>query len=171
MVAARVERGSTVVDLCCGDCALERLLVGKECSYIGLDSSKEFVRAGRRRGVNVLHWEGPLSDFPEGDVICIQSSLYQFMPDEKLLVERMIAKARLRVVISEPIRNLSDSGNPVFRMLARWLTSANMKSPVSRHTMESIRSLAAALPGNIELSLPIDREALLVITKPAQPQQ
>src|SRR5215211_933168 len=49
MVADRIEPGSHVLDLCCGDAAIARLLLAKRCRYVGLELNERFVADGRRR--------------------------------------------------------------------------------------------------------------------------
>lgn len=169
MVAELIEPGSSVVDLCCGDCAIEPMLAAKDCRYVGLDSSESFVKAGKKRGLNVSLWNGPSADFPSADVICMQSSLYQFMPDEKKLVERMISKSGRMVIITEPVKNLADSRNPIIRKVARWVTPTSTVQPQKRHTLASIQALVRDLPGSPQLTLPIEREAMIVINKPPAP--
>lgn len=165
MVADEIDAGSSVVDLCCGDCVLERLLSEKECTYTGMDRSEAFIRAGRARSINVLFWDGPLMDFPEADVICIQSSLYQFMPNEKALLEKMISKARRKVIIAEPVINLAQSRYRAVRMLARLIEGTRSSGSAGRLTIESLEALASGLPGHVVLKRPVEREALIVVTR------
>jgi Methyltransferase domain len=47
-----LEQGDTLLDLACGDAAAAEHLPGVR--YVGLDSSSEMVKAGQRRGRNVL---------------------------------------------------------------------------------------------------------------------
>ncbi len=42
----------------------------------------------------------------------MQASLYHFLPDAHEIVERMLAAAGRRVIVSEPVRNLASSQNP-----------------------------------------------------------
>ena len=56
---------------------------------------------------------------PEADVVIMQASLYHFLPGADAIVERMLAAARERVIIAEPIRNLSTSRLPLVARLGR----------------------------------------------------
>src|SRR6266542_5817402 len=88
VVAEVIEPGSSVIDLCCGDAAIAPLLLERNCRYLGLELNPRFVQSGRRRGLDVRAWDGRSQEIPEhADVVCILSSLYQFIPGERLLVE------------------------------------------------------------------------------------
>ena len=49
----------------------------------------------------------------------MQASLYHFLPGADTIVDRMLAAARERVIIAEPIRNLSSSGLPLVALIGR----------------------------------------------------
>src|SRR5215207_1497686 len=83
VVAEAVDSGSSVLDLCCGDAALAPLLLDKGCRYVGLELNDRFIQAARRRGLDVRAWDGTSLEIPsDADVVCILSSLYQFIPRE-----------------------------------------------------------------------------------------
>jgi hypothetical protein len=62
-----VEQGDTVLDLACGDAAAAEHLPGVR--YLGLDSSKEMVKAALRRGRNVVL--GDLNDYEPSEPVAI----------------------------------------------------------------------------------------------------
>lgn len=118
-IADLIPAGSSVLDLCCGPGILHsRYLRGKAVAYTGLDINPRFVARVRRHGGQGLVWDlhadRPL---PSADSVVMQASLYQFLPDPAPVVRRMLQAAQERVIIAEPIRNLSDSR---FRMLAAF---------------------------------------------------
>ena len=65
----------------------------------------ERERMGRRpvEDLRAVHHE------IRADVAIIQASLYHFLPAADTIVQRMLTAARQRVIIAEPIRNLSSS--------------------------------------------------------------
>jgi SAM-dependent methyltransferase len=71
-----LERGDTVLDLACGDAAAAEHL--PEMSYVGLDASMEMVKAGRRRGRNVVF--GDFNDYeppePVAATTCFRAIYY-----------------------------------------------------------------------------------------------
>jgi len=120
-VAEHVPRGASVLELCCGPGTLYlahlRHHVG---SYVGLDVNAGFVERLRRRGVDArLEDLGDGRPLPRADVVLIQASLYHFLPDADRLVDRMVAAARERVIVSEPVRNLATSSIPGIGLLSR----------------------------------------------------
>jgi Methionine biosynthesis protein MetW len=136
-VAGLIQRGWSVVELCCGPGVLfDRYLRGMGVSYTGIDVNPSFVARVNRRGgrglVRDLHEDRPL---PEADAVVMQASLYQFLPDDAShVVRRMLASARRRVVIAEPIRNLSDARVPVLSALARRQTDPGLGARPLRFT-------------------------------------
>src|SRR5947208_245210 len=110
-IADLVPAGSSVLDLCCGPGFLhDPHLRGKGVVYTGLDINRRFVARLRRRGATALVWD--LNDgreLPTADFVVIQASLYQFLPEPRPLLRRMLRAAREAVVVAEPIRNLSTS--------------------------------------------------------------
>ncbi|GAC1577857.1 MAG: hypothetical protein NVS3B18_11620 [Candidatus Dormibacteria bacterium] len=110
-VADQVPSGSSVLELCPGPGALyRRHLRGRVSAYTGVEVNPGFADHLRRLGATVVQRDlsvpGPL---PEADVVIIQASLYHFLPAADMLIERMLTAARRRVIVAEPIRNLSSS--------------------------------------------------------------
>ena len=64
----------------------------------------------------------------------MQASLYHFLPDAEAIVERMIAAARDRVIVSEPIRNLASSELRVIGALGRRAANAGVGDHGQRFT-------------------------------------
>jgi SAM-dependent methyltransferase len=120
VVAQRIPANASVLELCCGPGTLyKRYLRGHVGSYTGLDLNEGFVARLRREGVDArrldLAQDGvPL---PRADVVLIQASLYHFLPDPTALLERMLAAARDRVIVAEPVRNLASSQIPLIRSI------------------------------------------------------
>lgn len=122
VVAEQVPEGASVLELCCGPGTLyERYLRHRAGSYIGLDINARFVGELRRRGVearvvDLARQRGPL---PGAEVVLMQASLYHFLPGASQIVERMLGAAQDRVIVSEPVRNLASSQNPLLGALGR----------------------------------------------------
>jgi hypothetical protein len=131
-IAAEIPDGSRVVDVCMGDAALYlRCLKSKSISYIGLDRSLAMVRWARKRGIDARQFDITRAQPPNCDVAVIQASLYQFLPDAKPVVEKLLDAAREKVIVSEPVVNLSTSGNPWISALSRRLTNPDPSRPSS----------------------------------------
>lgn len=162
-IAAEIPEGASVLELCCGPGTLyRRHLRGRIGGYIGLDVNERFVAALRRRGVDarvtdLTRLQQPL---PAADVAVMQASLYHFLPDAGPILERMLAAARRRVIVSEPVRNLASSPNPVIAMLGRRAADPGAGEATRRFTDETLEELmgryrerlleAFAIPGGRE---------------------
>ena len=120
-VADQVPPGRSVLELCPGPGALyERHLHDRVSVYTGADVNPGFVARLRRLGAEAIELDltGP-EPLPVADVVIMQASLYHFLPGAEIVLERMLAAARERVIIAEPIRNLSSSRVPSLAALGR----------------------------------------------------
>jgi hypothetical protein len=111
VIADQVRPGATVLELCPGPGALyEHRLRGRVGSYTAIDVNHRFVRRLRRLGADARQLDlGGDTELPEADIVIMQASLYHFIPEAAAIIERMLAAARERVIIAEPIRNLTHS--------------------------------------------------------------
>lgn len=122
-MAAQIPPGSSVMDICAGDAYLyTKYLKGKGNEYLAIDNSPFFIRSSQKRKIvcrqlNVL--DDPL---PKADVVVMMASLYQFIPQERAIIQKLLGSARKKVIITEPISNLSSSQNPFIRRLAHLLS-------------------------------------------------
>ncbi len=133
-IAALIPPGSSVLDLCCGPGTLyHRYLRRKSVSYTGLDINRGFIECVRRRGAEGVVCDlAAASALPAADYVVMQASLYHFLPDPSAIVDRMLAAAQRRVLIAEPIRNLSDSPVRVVASAARGMTDPGTGRQASR---------------------------------------
>jgi ubiquinone/menaquinone biosynthesis C-methylase UbiE len=84
-VAAQIEPGTRVVDLCAGDCAIYRYqLFKKNVDYLACDNSPAFLRLARERGI--AHYRLDVAEetqYPSADIVLMMASLYQFIPQHE----------------------------------------------------------------------------------------
>jgi trans-aconitate methyltransferase len=170
-IAATIPAGSHVVDLCCGPALIAEALSAQGCTYLGLDSNRTFLEDATRRGLEVQYWEAETMPIPQADVVCILSSLYQFIPRHDELFERMLASARVLVVISEPVENWATGGSRLLRLLARRLTRVDGRTFEERHTEESLRKLVEDLPASCIEIAHVGRELLVLVWVDRLPAQ
>lgn len=151
-VAEAVPAGAEVVELCAGHGRLyTACLREKGARYLGLDASETFVRHAARRGVPMRRHDLLSEPIPPAEVVILHASLYQFMDQAAGLLRRMIDAASARVVVAEPVRNLSSSAFPPLAGLARRLTrtSAVASDPrpgSARFDETALRRLFADFP-------------------------
>lgn len=110
----------SLLELCCGDCQIVDYLKGN--AYRGMDINRVFVDKAAKRGLNVAFEDVRFADIPEAECILIHNSLYQFYPRHEDLIKRALESATNKLIISEPVVNLSSSRNRVISFLAKRLT-------------------------------------------------
>jgi len=168
VIAEAIEPGSAVVDLCCGDAKLAPLVLAKGCTYRGLDINPAFVRWGERKHVDVRQWDANTMEIPTADVICMLSSLYQFIPHDGSLVAEMLRKARKLAVVSEPIRNWASSDSATLRRASRLLTHVDGRVFDDRHSESTLQALLRNLSAEARV-VRLRRELVLFLVPPARP--
>jgi SAM-dependent methyltransferase len=143
-VASQVPDGASVLELCCGPGTLYRRYLRRRAgAYIGIDVNEGFVEALRRRGVDARRMDLADEDqpLPVADVAIMQASLYHFLPDAAAIVDRMLAAARDRVIISEPVRNLAMSALPGIGLIGRRAADPGVGSHAERFTETTLDEL------------------------------
>jgi len=119
-LSALVPDGADVFEACAGDAYLyEHHLKPRGVRYRAGEYNEGFVSHAQARGVAMQHFDLRRDEVPVADIVLLHASLYQFMPDHQAVVSRLLAAARQTLIISEPVRNLSSSPNPLIRWLAR----------------------------------------------------
>jgi SAM-dependent methyltransferase len=155
-IADLIPAACSVVDLCAGDCFLySRYLAAKQVNYLGLDISDEMVAFARSRGIPARRFDVRTDRVPTADVIVMQASLYQFLPDAASVLRKLFAAAADRVILAEPVRNLSSSSNAVVAALGRRLTRPSGGGyTAERFDSSSFAELCRTLP-SLERLTPI----------------
>lgn len=168
-VADQVPAGASVLELCCGPGTLYlRHLRGRAGNYVGLDVNERFVGALKRRGIDARQMD--LADarepLPAADVAIMQASLYHFLPDAATIVDRMLAAARDRVIVSEPVRNLATSELPVVALLGRRAADPGVGGHAERFTEATLDELMARYRERTLAAFPIPggREKVYVLS-------
>lgn len=140
LIAEAIPDGASVLDICCGPCGLQHALRKRaSVRYTGIDASAFFVESARRRSIDARQVDIRREEMPRGfDCVVMQASLYQFHPDEKSVIDRMLDASTGLVVIAEPIRNLSSSVLAPVAMVAAGLTAAGTAHRAFRFTEESL---------------------------------
>ena len=168
-VAEQVPAGASVLELCCGPGTLySRHLKDRAGAYIGVDANERFVDGLRRRGVDArqIDLANPGEALPEADVALMQASLYHFLPDAAVIVERMLAAARERVIVSEPVRNLATSSLPGVALLGRRAADPGVGSHAERFTEATLDALMGRYRGQTRdaFLIPGGREKVYVLS-------
>jgi SAM-dependent methyltransferase len=169
IVADQVPPGSSVLELCCGPGTLyTRFLRTRTSTYTGIDVNEKFVALLQSRGIDAQQRDLIKDDrpLPAADVAIMQASLYHFLPDAGRLVDRMLAAARERVIVSEPVRNLASSELPIVGTLGRRAADPGVGGHADRFTEETLDRLMSRYGERIvnALLIPGGREKVYVLS-------
>jgi SAM-dependent methyltransferase len=157
-VADEVPGGASVLELCCGPGTLYlRYLRTRTIGYVGIDVNPRFVEQLNRRGVaaNRLDLAAGDEPLPDADAVILQASLYHFLPRPERILDRMLATARDRVIVSEPVRNLASSDLPLIGRLGRSAADPGVGGHAQRFTDSTLEDLMARYRERILKSFPI----------------
>ncbi len=139
-----------MLELCCGPGTLYlRYLRARTSAYTGLDVNSRFVEQLRQRGVDARLLDlasGAGEPLPAADVVVLQASLYHFLPAPERILDRMLAAARDRVIVSEPVRNLASSDLPLVGRLGRRAADPGVGGHAHRFTEATLADADGALP-------------------------
>jgi SAM-dependent methyltransferase len=99
-----IKPGSSVLDTCCGDARLyTHYLKTHGCDYQGIDLSLSMVPHQARSHTtmgNVIEME-----LPEVDYVVMMEALYHFGTNAPVILKRMRASAREKVIVLEQVKN------------------------------------------------------------------
>lgn len=164
-IAARVSAGASVLDACCGDAHLfDNYLKNRNVTYTGLDINEKFVKSAQGRGIDARRCDIALEpELPRADIVVMQGSLYQFIPDERAVLEKLAAAAHKTLIITEPVGNLAHDANPIKKHLGRSGTNPGTGPTPHRFTAESLETALAPYRVIEKTTLCNGREMLYVI--------
>ena len=166
-VAAHIPDGASVLELCCGPARLYlRELRGRIGSYVALDASARFVDRLRKLGVDARRADVATAELPAADVVVMQASLYQFLPDAEAIVRRMRAAAGTSVIVSEPVRNLASSRFGAVARLGAGGAATAAGAQAQRFDASSLQALMASFGDGVLFCGPVPggREHVYVLS-------
>jgi SAM-dependent methyltransferase len=119
IISNEIGNNKEVLDLGCGTGLLASYLQ-KNCVYRGFDTNPYFVRACRKKGLNVKQKDIFLLNNKEycADIIVICDVLHH-TSKYKVLIERALKYAGEKVIISEPIWSEMMKGNSLLSRIRR----------------------------------------------------
>ncbi len=145
VVAQQVPPGCDVVDLCAGD-GLLRHHLPPGTAYLAVDINAAFLDGLRKQGVPTM-----VADLrraiPKGDCVVMMASLYHFMPDHAALVRRCLDAASRRLVLTEPVENVTASSNAVIQRVSAWASDPGDGTSQQRMTKQDLEQLLQDVPG------------------------
>jgi len=119
-ISALVPDGAEVFEACAGDAHLyEHYLRPRGIRYRAGEFNERFVAHARARGIEMHRFDLRQDEVPQADIVILHASLYQFMPEHRQVIERLLAAARHTLIVSEPIVNLATSRWALIRWIAK----------------------------------------------------
>lgn len=168
-VAQKIEEGQTVLDLCAGTDMLFRLLHKRVKSYTAVDINPGFTRALTKKGITTITADITAVTLPVADVVTMNSSLYHFRQELTLVITKMLNAARDKVIILEPVRNISSSENRILRFIARRSTKAEGVVPKHHFSPETFIQTMKKIPGLQSLEMLENKRDMIAILKGQAP--
>ena len=153
------ERNCSIVELCCGDCYLYlNYLKQKQIQYVGVDINNSFIAYARKMGIDARNLNVISDEIPQGDILLMHASLYQFIPSERVILDKIIAAARREVIIAEPVINRSHQENFMVSKISELLSNPGTGPARDRFNPENFKALCGSykefshFAGNFNLS-------------------
>ncbi len=121
------------------------------------------VAWAQSHSVSAAEFDAWNEELPVSDVVAMQASLYQVLPHADRMIRKLLAAARQKVIITEPIRNWANSTNRLVSFVGRRMTkpitpqdaytAQRFDQQSLTHLFESFRALERMnlLPGDREM--------------------
>ena len=163
-VAALLPDGARVVDYCCGDAQLYRLcLESRNVHYLGLDFNAHFLRRLERLNIEARPFDLKADPPVPSDYAVMMGSLYQFIPDHRTAVERILSACGYFVIV-EPVANMGNARSWWKRQLAASLNNPGDGVKTHRFSRDTFEAFAhESFAGRVERLEHWDMESLLVL--------
>lgn len=137
-------KGKTITELCFGDTILASECRRKNMKWKGYDVNKRFVDRANKKGFDAVCADVSVTEITDVSDECVMmGSLYHFGSDPGAVILKMLEISD-RVIISEPVKNLSNPDKVTGRIFAR-LTSAGKGPESFRFTETGLISLLGEL--------------------------
>jgi hypothetical protein len=171
-VSDQIREDSSVTDVCCGTAQLYRWhLRGKVRSYLGLDCNPSFVAGLQRRGVESDFCDARSGPIEAADYITMCSAFYHFYDRQDEIFDKLLAAARVAVIISEPIENMSYFRFRPLAALANWFSNPGVGDYKKRFDLDTFRSFSERHGCSHFLHQPGEKYALAVFQAPGVAEQ
>ena len=167
-----IPNNARVCDVCCGPGTLyKKLSPFVKIHYIGVDLNPGFASSVKALGGQFIqHDVLEQSPLPRADVVIMQASLYHFLPDTDrvhTVIRKLFEAATQRVIIAEPVKNLSDSDNPMIAWMAKRAANPGNGHASYRFNLSSLETVLTPFQSSIthQATIASGREKLYVFDK------
>lgn len=161
------ENDKNILELCFGD-----IYIADECrkrgiNWMGIDISENFVKFANKKGYHAIKDDlTKIETLPLSDICIMCGSLYHFHNEIDLILGKMLASSQ-KIIISEPIVNLSSKKNLIGK-ISKILTNAGKGAENFRFNKESIIDTLDELKNKMSFEykiISIKRDILIEIKK------
>ncbi len=128
------ENDENIIELCFGDIYIAEYAKKSNKKWIGLDINDEFILYATKEGYNAIKKDIITDALPKGDVCIMAGSLYHFIDNIELVLKKMLGSSN-KIIISEPVKNLSN--NKYIGFLAQKSADAGNGNEAFRFTENS----------------------------------
>ncbi len=139
-----------VLELCMGDLHLyENYLKNKNLHYSCADVNPVFVKAAKAKKVNAQLLDILTDEIPKVDYILIQGAIYHAIPNEVELIKKLLNSANKQLIISESVKNVSNSSNRIMSSFGAFLSKARSGQSKIKFSRGTLKEAFSAFDKNI----------------------
>lgn len=132
------DNDAKVLELCFGDVYIADHCLATSRQWVGLDINDSFVSGAVRKGYDAMQADLVTCDsFPQSDVCIIAGSLYHFNDTIYELFAKMLDSAKHKILISEPVSNLSSRPGIIGR-IAKKSANAGRRNEKFRFSEDTL---------------------------------
>ncbi len=153
--AIEKEKPQQVLELCFGDIVVADYCKSKSIQWQGYDLNTNFVEHALKNGFNAKCQDLlAVDEFPINDVTLISGSLYHFTNEQLAQLLKKIVHSTSKLIISEPIINLSDSKG-ILGYIARRQANAGKGNERFRYNKETFTKKMEEVSKEFNLTLEV----------------
>ena len=139
-----------LLELCMGDMLFyEKYLKPKNIQYSCADVNPVFVNNAKSKNIDSVLIDMLEDEIPKSDYILLQGALYHSIPDQQKLIAKLLNSANKQLIISECVKNVSNSSNGVVSILAAFMSKAKTGQSKIKFTEETLKEAFAGFEKNI----------------------
>jgi hypothetical protein len=145
----------------------ENFLKKKNIQYSCADVNPIFVKAARSKNVDARVIDILKDEIPKSDYILIQGAIYHAIPNELDLVRKLLNSANKQLIISESVKNVSNSDNKMMSFIGAAMSKAQTGQSRIKFSRESLKETFSVFEKNIVewIEPPDSLEVIIVMQK------
>ncbi len=160
--------GTKVTELCFGDIIIAEYCKTNKIDWKGIDINEKFTSQAIKKGHNAeLNDINRLEKFPKADTCIMCGSLYHFNGSLENLFSRLLECAP-RIIISEPIINLSNSKGIIGKIAKLSATVKGQKQNfrfTKETLLETLSNLSAKFNFKFQIIEQFEKDLIILITR------